>query len=860
MNPSLASDGPGLLHAAKQMLRGIFQPAGGSADGTDDRDIAQFSTWLPYRAWDADREVFILNGTVGFALELMPQSGADQTMIDVLRGLYASWPAGASLQITLFGTPHIQSLLSEYARQRLPDPDHEQQSAERGRPARNENLYAHLARKRYAHYLKGTASSSSIVRGSHFLLRDFRLVLSVTYPAKHDDIAVREDLMRRREAVQATLKTAGFPSNRWDASDLINWAANFCNPHRLYESEASALTYDPGRQLRDQIVDFDTRQLATTNGLQFHKAGATPIEARFYAVKSYPPRFQLWRMTGLIGDALQASLQYPCPFTLTMGVHFLNPADVGATTIANQARATQNTRSTAAAYMPDLADKAADWNEALRVVNQHGSLVRLYHTLGLFPQPEDVTRAESTAEGLWRDQGFAINNITFLHRPALLSSLPMTLSPALDKDLTGFRLTSTKSIDNAVALSPMIGEWRGSGTPVLLFGGRRGQVASLDFYDNQEGNYNAAIIGTPGSGKSVLLNEIAWSYLGSGATVWLLDLGKSFERLCRKAGGQWIELYSGCGVNLNPFTHVVDFVDDLPMLQAVVAKMAAPFGDLDHVQYQVINTAIARAWELKGKEMTITDVRAVFEPGRMKPEDPWDQRIADLALMLEPYSTGGPYAEFFDGPCNIDFASHMIVIEVEALKRNPALHRVALMILLFRITSAMYFTRDRRKLLIIDELKQQLGSDNDSVVKLIIEEAARRARKYGGGLITATHMVEDYHESPALLTAFTLSDAVFVLRQRKESVEMLAKSGKLSMDEHKKRLLQSLRLEKGAYSEIYAYTQMGEGVLRLIIDPWSLLMFSNRHEDNAPLDAKMARGLSVDQAIEELLHERGIES
>jgi conjugal transfer ATP-binding protein TraC len=102
-----------------------------------------------------------------------------------------------------------------------------------------------------------------------------------------------------------------------------------------------------------------------------------------------------------------------------------------------------------------------------------------------------------------------------------------------------------------------------------------------------------------------------------------------------------------------------------------------------------------------------------------------------------------------------------------------------------------------------------------------------------------------------------LSDAIFVLRQRRESVEMLAKSGKLSMDENKKRRLQSLRLVKDAYAELYAYTQMGEGVLRLIIDPETLLLFSNRHEDNAPLDAKEAAGLSIDEAITELRRERG---
>jgi len=198
-----------------------------------------------------------------------------------------------------------------------------------------------------------------------------------------------------------------------------------------------------------------------------------------------------------------------------------------------------------------------------------------------------------------------------------------------------------------------------------------------------------------------------------------------------------------------------------------------------------------------------------------------------------------------------------LVIELESLKRSPALHRVIMMVLLFRITSEMYFNRNRKKLLIIDELKQQLGNAGDSTLVLIIEEAARRARKYGGSLITATHMVEDYHASDALHTAFALSDYIIVLRQRRESIEKLAQEGKLHMDEGRKRLLSSLRMEKGAYAEAYLYSTMGEGIVRLIIDPFSLLMFSNRHEDNAPIDELRAQGHSLDEAIEILLERRG---
>jgi len=823
----------------------------------DVRDPGQFRTHLPYRTYDQLFELFTLTDGIGFVLEAMPQSGADQSMADMLRGLYtAPWAAGASLQITLFATPHIKPLLLEYANLRATDDDQSVKTAEFGREARNDNLFRRLARRRVEHYLRGARESLS--PGGNYMLRDFRLVISAYLPCRHGDTAAKEQLSRLRDNVAATLLNAAYPTRRWGPADLINWCGDFCNPHRLFE-EVAPTSYDPYRQLRDQMVDIDTRQNCSASGIRFTKPNREDgVEARFYAVKSYPERFSLWRMGALIGDTLQNTLQYPCPFILTMGVQFMNPADVKMSTTANQARATQNAESKMAAYMPDVKDKKQDWDEALREVNNSGNLVRMYHTLGLYARPNDIHRAETVAEGLWRDQGFVINNITFLHRPALMSAMPMSFTKNMQHDLYSLGISSTKSISNAVHMSPMVSEWRGSKNPVLLFGGKRGQVTGFDLYDNTEGNSNAAIIGTPGSGKSVFLNEMAWSYLGAGAKVWMLDLGKSFDRLCQMADGQRIDLKSGCGININPFHHVVDFADDLAMLQATISKMAAPFGQLDPFQYAAVATALTRAWNAHKNDMTVTHLRDIFRTGRLNEGDPHDTRLTDLSVMLEPYSEGGMYAEFFDGPSNVDFSRNLIIIESESLKRSPSLHRVVLMSLLFRITSEMYFTRNRRKLLIIDELKQQLGTDEDSVLTLIIEEAARRARKYGGSLITATHQVEDYHESPALLTAFALSDAVFILRQRKESVELLARSGKLSMDEHKKRVLQSLRLEKGSYAEIYAYTQMGEGVIRSILDPYTLLMFSNRMEDNAPIDALRAQGMELDDALHSVLRERGV--
>ena len=216
------------------------------------------------------------------------------------------------------------------------------------------------------------------------------------------------------------------------------------------------------------------------------------------------------------------------------------------------------------------------------------------------------------------------------------------------------------------------------------------------------------------------------------------------------------------------------------------------------------------------------------------------------------------------GKANIDFRNDFMVIENEELKRAPDLHAVVNMILLYQITQDMYLSRERgdhrKKLLMIDELMQQLGEigADDPVKARVVEEAARRARKYGGSLVTATQGADDYYSSKQMETAFHFSDWVFLLRQKPESIELLEANHRLVLDDAKKRLLNSLRTEPGVFSEMYVYSPMGEGVARLILDPYTLLLFSNRHEDNMAIDLRRARGMSIDEAIADVLRERGV--
>ncbi|QTD43645.1 type IV secretion system protein TraC [Ottowia testudinis] len=824
-----------------------------------DTPAEQFASWLPYMGYlDAER-IFANRDGMGFMLELMPQSGADDRMTEVLVSLYANCPAGTGLQFHLFASPHIRSQLRRYANLRVEDEDQFEKAQHWGRPARNENLFRALARQRVGHLLKG--AQQSLTAGFHYTIRDFRLMLSVAFPADPDNLNKREELLALRDSMASTLRSASLPNRVCDASDLINWCAIFTNPDRMSGTDAPDLNYDDGRELRDQIVDFDTIQDPHPTGLTFWKeSGPDVLEARFYSIKSFPERFALWQMGSLIGDLMQPALQYSAPFLLTLGVQILDPNATKSVVTANHVRATQNAKSKMADVMPDVRKKLDDWTAAADAIDTGGNLVSLYHQLAIFSTPERAAAAHEAASAIWRSRGFQLNADAYMHRQALLASLPMTLTERFHKDLAKMRRVTRKTMSNAIHMAPLIAEWRGTRTPALVFGGRRGQLMTLDLFDNDLGNYNFAIIGAPGSGKSVLMNEMAWSYRAIGAKVWMLDLGRSFEKLCRKARGTYIEFRPDVDLCLNPFSIVQDINEDIDMLVPGISKMCSMQHALEEVQYKAISAMVLKLWREYGQDLTITGLRDAFRTGSLEELGAVnDQRIKDLALMLNPYAKGGQYERFFEGRANVDFSNDFIVIENEELKRRPDLHAVVNILLLHQITGEMYLTRNRRKVLFIDELKQQLGDigADDPVKAAVVEEAARRARKYGGALGTATQSADDYYGSAQMEAAFNCSDWVFLLRQKPESIEMLDRKGRLTMDEPKKRLLNSLRTEAGAFSELYISSPVGEGVARNILDPATHLLFSNKLEDNAPIDELRARGYSIDEAIAELLRQRG---
>jgi conjugal transfer ATP-binding protein TraC len=867
-------------------FRQAFTPSSAYAadrDGAQAVDLneasSRMASWLPYRSYAAAERVFVNRDAIGFVLECVPQTGADMNTVERLKGLFARLPTNGTLQVSLYASPHVSPVLRQYANLRRLDADSAEQSHARGgRPARNTNVHRAMARRRYAHLRRG--SQQPLVAGSGFLLRDFRAFVSCTLPGHILDTSAMEQLLEIRDGARSTLESAGFPNEVMDADDLITLVAELLNPRKLRAAEVPAAEYDEMKSLEDQCVDRDTTgdwSQPARVGLESVGGDAdASVELRFLSVQRTPRKFTLWGMGALAGDLYQDTLQIPCPFVLTMGLVMPDQEAMNTSAAAEKLNADRNARSEFASLAPAMAEKNADWARALQAVNAGGKLVWMYHQVMLLARPGEGNRAESALRDVWRARGFDLVVDCYIHKMALLQVLPMTLSVPFVADLQRFKRLELRTSGNALHLAPLVAEARGTGTPTMLFVGRRGQLTTFDFYDNSEGGKNAAIVGSVGSGKSTLLQEIASSYAAKGAKVRVFESGRSFERLTARLDGQFVRFNAGVRVGVNPFSMVserreisdkgqVELVggidDDVAMLQPLLAKMASPHVPLDPAIYASLAIIIKEEYERLGRAMSVTDVMQRYRAGRLYPDRDIDPRYLDMSDMLAPFSRGGVYEQYFEGPATLDFGNDFIVFELQELSANPHLRGVVQMILLYKITQEMLEERHRQKVFLMDEAKEALAGNgpDDKILAEFLDKLYLRVRKYHGSAVTATQDVAHYFDSSYGASIWNQSDFIFLGRQSENSIEAIKKGEAIRLDENLRRLLASIGTGGGHFKEWYVHSSLFKGVVRSILNPSTLLLFSNRQEDNTPIDARLAEGLTVTGAIEAVLAERGIE-
>jgi len=873
----------------------------------------RFGQALPYTAFDQEHNLFPIEGKepgqytgLGFCIEVMPQLGADKSMIDqvaeVIRS--ASVPVGTGIQVTSFGSPDISyaksimaasTVTPEQVRPNMRILNAQAREADYRARMDQAGVLQTMNQRLIDYYQKATVEA--LFPHFNIRFRNYRAFWSVVFPSK-DPLSEKDRAaaVNYRQKIINALSQYYMFGHVWNADDFLSFMALVLNPSRMLSGEIPQRQHDVSKQLRYQIINHDTRIHEEPDHIEFWtKADRRDLTlVRALSVSNYPREFSLSNMRKPLGGQSSLMANYPCPFMVTMGMQVLDYEGEKGKTLIKAARAQQTAESPIAKFLPNAQDINQDWKYALASFENGTGLCQMYHQVLLFAKEDAIDVAEEAARNIWRDAGgFELVTDTNMQKQGLMGTMPMMLDALLQKDYqTGFRTTKRTSY-NAANLMPLIAEWKGTPPrdgervqrPLLMLVGRQGQMIPVDPFANTAGNYNGCVVGASGSGKSAFCNMLVLRTLAIQGRVWVIDVGGSYAKLCEMLGGQYIRFDAKSKLSLDPFALVgigdnTDEDDRLKfaMLKSIVSKMISPSKGLEEYQMSQLDIHLGSVLDdakLSGITPTLEMLAnslinncSTGGPNPMHNDPEWaakikampfeerqrfcEPRVRDMGVQLMKFTSVGSYGDWFANGCNINFDSNFIVLELEELNNLPELRSVILMIVMFLITNEMYLgDRTQNKLVLIDEAWDLMSSGGSAD---FIEAGYRRARKYEGAFWTATQGVNDYFKNATSMAAFENADCFFMLRQKPEVIDTLAQNNKLSLTESNKALLKSVTTIQNKFAEVFVRIgDMPQIVGRLFFDPYTLKVASSKGPEVEAIKRYRAQGMPLHEAIDQVV-------
>ena len=779
-------------------------------------------------AFNPDTSLFFDNdGYLCFAFLCTPASGGGLALADNINvALNQDWPKSAVMQFSLWSGPDVEQTLLNAALLRH---------------GQAEDVLQHGINSRIQ-FMK-QAARTPISPALPSKVRNTHLIISVKLPIRSQSPNPKEE--KRAVELQQTLlqafTTAGFGPKTLGPADYIRIMQTILNwDDPLWKSTSPEECYDENQLISQQLLDYNTQ---ISNDRKNVYLGSKQV--RMMSVKRFPKSAPFGIACDFIGDMMQHSRGIHQHCLISMTLEFPDHENTRSKLDKKRQWITNQTHGKMMKWIPALNAKKRGFDLLFNALEDGDRLVKAYLGIALFgDSEEEMTQASSNVRSYYRESSIQLMDDECITLPLFLNCLPLGADPASFSNTQRFKTMATR---HAVRLLPIFAEWKGTGTPAMNFVSRQGQLMSMSFFDSST-NFNAIIAAESGSGKSVLVNEMISSYLSMGGRCWVIDVGRSYHKLCKFLGGQFIEFSSESDICLNPFSMVENIEEESDVIVGILANMANPKSPLCPYQDARLRETLQAVWAEHQKN---TSIDLIAE--RLLEDE--DQRVKDLGVQLYSFTSKGVYGKYFNGPANIDLSANLCVLELEELKTRKHLQQVVLLMLIYAIQQHVYKgRRDRPQNLIVDEAWELLIEGD---IGKFIETGYRRMRKYGAQVTICTQSVNDLYASSNGVAIAENSANMYLLGQTRESIDNCKKEGRLSMEPGGYELLKTVRTEPGQYSEVFFKTKYGIGVGRLLLEPFKQLLYSTQHDEVQAIEDRMQNGMKVEEAILDILHHRG---
>lgn len=428
---------------------------------------------------------------------------------------------------------------------------------------------------------------------------------------------------------------------------------------------------------------------------------------------------------------------------------------------------------------------------------------------------------------------------------AELSSIPGNGGYGLRHNL----VTSREVADLAMVyrLSP------GDTTPFLLFGDRKGGVYSYSLFSRGEPSWNKAILGLPGSGKSMLLNTFLLGNAAFPSQGYVLDRGNSFgpvfELLEREMPSEVAVMrFRGGSFQFNPFPLVWALQERQRRIAAGTHRMtlegggelACPVESARLFFETWLDGLVGQGEPLRPDQKNRLD-RALkgesgnggffrdFEnlcqthlerPNAVPPPRPLSSLLTHLRSQAPEFLpsvelwTRAPRDRFFDSGSDNVASAKYVYFELTGLEDDKLLAVPFVMALMGSVWKRIQDPAHihERKAFLIDE---GWAFITNSVYFPVIESMARESRKFNAFLVLATQSPRDLKDGNARKLLQTMSE-VFLYKGFSEPEFM---EHDLRLSPHQLEMHQSLREDEQRREVFYVPGRGHTRVLSVEIPP-----------------------------------------
>ncbi|EOC0012249.1 type IV secretion system protein TraC [Cronobacter turicensis] len=816
------------------------------------KNIRRFSDVCPVRAYDEKNKIFMLDHkSVGFGFICRPLSGTSGKEMGQLQTLLSTnFPPKTIVEFDLIASPNIVKKINQmdFLRINCSDP-----------------VLKNAITNRSKFLLHSTDYP---MRGTGTRVRDCLMVCCVKIPVKNE-YDIKEDELNLvnelRNSFDTTLGVIGLAPSTLTREAYIDILSSILNQGETASwRDRSPVQVQDDLMVSEQLLDPDRSFFVRSKYIgigspedeeQRGERHTSTTFAKTLSAKKLPKRFWPGQAQYYLGDLMSGATGIKSSCIISMSMIFPEQQKAKTTFTQKRSWVVQQSDGPMVKWIPSLKTLREGFDLLSEKVDAGEPICKAKFSVTVFSNSKDgVFKAAQEAANYLNTYQFKMIPDTNFVCPIFLSTLPLFSEASAEKTMGRYR---TLAISEALVLTPLYADWQGTRNPALMLTSRSGQLQMLDLFDSDT-NYNACIAAESGSGKSFLTNYIITAYRSLGAKVWCIDVGDSYKNICETYGGEYLDFHPDKKPCLNFFELIEDYFGEDPnntdgsgeedLIIGLLTVMAAPQKGLDDFQTARLKNHVADLIREHGKSTTVDMVAASC----LSDKDP---RVSDIGSQLYPFTSAGQYGKYFVGKNNIDFKNPFTVLELSRLESSEHLKQVVLLQLIYQIQQDMFLgDRSQMKIVVIDEawalLKGNIGE--------FIEKGYRRFRKYNGAAITITQSINDIYKDDVGKAIADNSAFMLLLGQGESAINEAQANKRLALDDAGYRFLKTVRSSSGIYSEVFVISKSGQGISRLIVDPFSLLLYSTKPDDVAEVRRKKDSGLTTEQAINEIIRDRGM--